>query len=724
MAIPPDSGVDQSIASQAADIEGATSPFEPAQPAAPTEVYKLDPITKIPVSKHEGPLWKSRKNAGSRAITDLIAGWDEAEYYYNNAQQNHRKETQGNRSGTRNVGKDRRDQFSMTENIVYATVNAVIPNIYAKNPNVEITMTDQQLEPIGVMLEHLLNKLASMKHSPGINLKPKVRKSIVRCEITNEAWIMIGWTKRENSIDQANADIVRIGTALVEAKDQKEIERLEGELLALEESVDLLDPPGPFVKSFRAEQVLMDTGHTEDDFSDCNWIMVEAMFATNYLNARYRVKMPDGTYNSAYKPTHVVDATQTSSGTEGVQEEINNFKMFDYERDQPTQYGYGDRQSYERGKRTKCWYAFDKVRRRYMLFADNDWTWPIWVFDDPYHFPDFYPLARLQYHTDPRMTRARGEVSHYLDQQDEINTIVDEGNRARVALRDNTIFNSSIMTTKDVEDIMLNANRKIKGVKVPEGQKLEDVIMGPPMPTLKYQFLWDKTSAKEAINMISGTGDAMRGEQFKTNTTNQAIEQYSSISGVRLDEKRDAIEDFIGDIMAKVLFLCLQFMDQQTVGSLVGSQYGEAASQWRNLQPEEIRKMVVCSIEGGSTVKPTSAAKKAEALQIGQILGQFASNPAVVMVLLKMMQRAFDGVDMTDADWQMLTQSIQGQMQQPQPGAGGSPAQEGAPPPDQGAAQQGGGDPMQAIVAELVKQGIPEQQAIQLVQQKMAARTQ
>ncbi|HWI67496.1 MAG TPA: hypothetical protein VNS88_03820, partial [Nitrospiraceae bacterium] len=65
-----------------------------------------------------------------------------------------------------------------------------------------------------------------------------------------------------------------------------------------------------------------------------------------------------------------------------------------------------------------------------------------------------------------------------------------------------------------------------------------------------------------------------------------------------------------------------------------------------------------------------------------------------------------------------------GQMQQPQPGAGGSPAQEGAPPPDQGAAQQGGGDPMQAIVAELVKQGIPEQQAIQLVQQKMAARTQ
>jgi hypothetical protein len=719
MAIPPDSGVEQNITNQATEIEGGTDPFAQA-PAAPQEVYKLDPITKIPVSKYEGPLWKSRKNAGRRAISDLITGWEEAEYYYNNAQQNHRKETQGNRQGNRNYGKDRRDSYSMTENMVYATVNAVIPNIYAKNPNVEITMTDQALEQIGVMLEHLVNKLASMRAAPGINLKPKVRKSIVRCEITNEAWIMIGWTKRENSIDQANADITRIGADLVNATDQKEIERLEGELLALEEAVDILDPPGPFVKSFRGEQVLMDPGHTEDDYSDCAWIMVEAMFATSYLNARYRVKNKDNTYASAYKPTHVVDATQTSSGTEGVQEEINNFKMFDYERDQPTQYGYGDRQSYERGKRTKCWYVFDKVRRRFMLFADNDWTWPIWVFDDPYHYPDFFPLERLQYHTDPRMTRARGEVSHYLDQQDEINTIVDEGNRARVALRDNTIFNSSVMTTKDVEDIILNSNRKIKGVKVPEGQKLEDVIMGPPMPTLKYQFLWDKSSAKEAINVISGTGDAMRGEQYKTNTTNQAIEQYSSISGVRLDEKRDAIEDFIGGIMGKVLFLCLQFMDQQTVGSLVGSQYGDAVNLWRNMQPEEIRKLVMCQIEGGSTVKPTSAAKKAEALQIGQILGQFASNPAVVMVLLKMMQRAFDGVDMTDADWQMLTQAIQGQMQQPAPaeGAGSPPPQEGAPP------QQGGEDPMQAIVAELVKQGIPEQQAVQLVQQKMAGRTQ
>ena len=703
--------VDNVVNRQAAEIDGPGSTLDAKPDTTPQEVYRLDPITKIPVSKFEGPLWKSRKSAGGSAIRELLSGWEEAEYYYNNAQQNHRKETQGDRSGTRNAGKDRRDSFSMTENIVYATVNAVIPNIYAKNPNVEVTMTDQSMEKFGVLIEHLANKLASMKHAPGINLKPKIRKSIVRCEITNEAWIMVGWTKREQSVDQAAEDIARMGKELVSAKDQKTIERIEGELLALEEAVDLLDPPGPFVKSFRGEQVLMDPGHSEDDFSDCNWIMVECMFSTNYLNARYRKKGKDGAYLSAYKPTHVVDAAG-QTGAEGVKEQIDNFKMFDYERDTPSNYGYGDRQSYDRGKRTKCWYAFDKVKRRFLLMADNDWSWPIWVFEDPYGFPDFFPLARLQYHTDPRTTRARGEVSHYLDQQDEINTIVDEGNRARVALRDNTIFDSNVLTQKDVEDITLNANKKLKGVKVPEGRKLEDLIMGPPMPNLKYPFLWDKRSAKEAVNMISGTGDAMRGEQFKTNTTNQAIEQYSSISGVRLDEKRDAIEDFIGDIMFKVLYLCLQFMDQQTVVNLVGTQYAEAAAEWRQLQPREIRELLVCTVEGGSTQKPTSAAKKAEALQIGQILGQFASNsPAVVVILLKMFQRSFDSIAITDADWEMLMQSVTSQIQ-------GEQAAAQAPPGG------GGEDPTQAIVADLVKQGMPEQEAVQVVQEKMAARQQ
>jgi len=669
-----------------------------APPPVREEVYRLMPETKVPVSKFEGPVWQGRKKAAQKQLESLISAWDEAEYYYDNTQDSHRKETQGTQQGNRNYGKDRRDSFSMTENVVYATVNAVVPNTYAKNPNVEVTMNDPQLEKFGVMLETLLNKIASTHYAPGIHLKPKVKKSIVRCEIMNEAWIMVGWTKKEDSAEGAREDIARIGKEMVDAKDEATLTRLEGELMALEESIDLLDPAGPWIKTLQAKQVLVDTAAVEDDYSDANWMMVEVLLPTNYLNARFRIKQKDGSYTSAYKPTHVVDASQPSTG-DGVQQEIDSFKMFDNSKDNANDYGYSDRRTYERAKRTKCFYAFDKIKRRYYLYADSDWTFPIWCFDDPYRLPTFFPLTRLTYHASPKATRTKGEVSYYLDQQDEINVIADELNRARVSLRDNTLFNSTVLTLKDVEDIVLNSNKKMKGVKVPEGQKLTDIIMGPPMPTLQYEHLWDKSRAMGAITQISGVMDAMRGEQFKTNTTNDAIANYNSISGVRLDEKRDAIEDFVGAIMYNIMFMWLQFGDQEMTLDMVGSSFAAEVQAWQpGMDPREIRRKVQCSVEGGSTQKPTSAAKKAEALQIGQILGQFASaSPAVVLLLLKIFQRAFDGVVITDADWTELRQGIMMQMQR-------------------GASGEGGGEPQaesddEAVVADMVKKGVPEQVA-------------
>jgi len=728
MAMPPrPSGVETAIDTQNADLEDAQTFMPPIGVQGPTQVYKLDPATKVPVSKFEGNVWEGRKKGGLKRLTSLISGWDEAEYYYDNAQDNHRKETAGDQSGTRNYGKDRRDAFSMTQNVVYATVNAVVPNIYAKNPNVEVTMVDPQQERVGVMMEHLLNRLADQQYTPGLNLKPKVRKSIVRCEITNEAWVMIGWTKKEDSADGAREDIRRIGTELTEAKDQNEILRLEGELLALEESIDLLDPAGPWVKTVQAKQVVIDDASVEDDFSDANWKMVNVLLPTNYLNARYRQKNKDGQYTSAYEASHVVDATTSMTDANAMQQELDNFKLFDNSKDNPKDYGYDDRRAYERGKRTSCWYCFDKVKRRFYLYSEKDWTWPIWVFEDPYMLPNFYPLRRLQYHSSPKSNRTRGEVSHYLDQQDEINTILDELNRARVSLRDNTLFNSNVLTVKDVEDILLNANKKMKGIKVPEGQKLEDLIMGPPMPSLQHKHLWDTSTAMQGVTMVSGVMEAMQGEQFKTNTTNDAIASYNSISGVRLDEKRDAVEDFIGGIMADVLFMWLQFGDPETTLDLVGSQYANEVQAIQQLRdPKQIRRKVQCTIEGGSTQKPTSAAKKSEALAVGQILGQFASSsPTVVLLLLKIFERAFDSVVVTETDWKELRQGIMMQLQQ---GNGGTSPQghgtEEQGETDQVTESEQGPDEDKALIADLVKKGVPEEIARQKVSQARKGNTQ
>ena len=79
---------------------------------------------------------------------------------------------------------------------------------------------------------------------------------------------------------------------------------------------------------------------------------------------------------------------------------------------------------------------------------------------------------------------------------------------------------------------------------------------------MNFIQLFDKQPILEAIDRVSSVQPVMRGVEFKTNTTNQAINQYNSVQQTRTDEKIDAVEDFIGQIAWALAQMCLQFMDE------------------------------------------------------------------------------------------------------------------------------------------------------------------
>ena len=113
------------------------------------------------------------------------------------------------------------------------------------------------------------------------------------------------------------------------------------------------------------------------------------------------------------------------------------------------------------------------------------------------------------------------------------------------------------------------------GVEVPEGMTLQDFIQ-PFVPPSACSFieLFDKKPMLEAIDRVSSVQPVMRGVEFKTNTTNRAIEQYNSTQQTRMDEKIDAVEDLIGRIAWAITQLCLQFMPADMVVQLVGAEAG------------------------------------------------------------------------------------------------------------------------------------------------------
>jgi hypothetical protein len=721
------SNVDAMIAESTAPVDTVVDE-ETGVDTVSRPIYKKYPEARVPVAKSTGTLWKSRfDQATAKMKSDgTHDAWDECVAYYKNDQTNKRNRDDPDAPSLGPETELTGGPFSRTENIVFSNVSSIVPAIYAKNPDVSVYSNkgDEQRK-FAVTCQKLVRTLMQKRTPPGINLKPKARVSVVRTVLMNMSYVEVGYTKKEMSSDAAMQQIDEIATKLAKAKNQKEVVELEGQLQALDETIDLLLPSGPWTRAIHPKDVIRDPDATLPDLSEDKWIMVRDVLDTSFINAVYRTKDPEtDQYKSLYKPTHVLKRESTGDATmAGHDDDITNFSLFTYDDDRPSSYGYDDVRSYKRAQRTFVWRVWDKTTRRILMYAENDWSWPIWVWDDPYGLDDFFMLFPLAFHTDPEDMYAKGEVSYYLDQQDEINLINSQTSRMRWRVSNQIVVNKrAVNDEKSIQALI----RPVKGseiiaIDIPEGMKIGDVLSTPPVPSTEYAQLFDKRNTLEAIDRVSGVSAVLRNVEFKTNTTNRAIDTYESSTQQRLDEKIDAVEELIGRVGYAVLCTCLQFMSQDEVAKLIGQ---EAAADWPpNMSAREAQDSYSLTVTGGSSLKPTSKTRKAQAREIGQVLGQFgAQNPLAFYITLKLMARAYsDELDIDPKDWGLITGAIEQQIgaaqQQVQQGGGPQPQEGAGPPPPQGGPQpqggpppqQGGGDPRQAIqMMDQLLQKLPE----------------
>jgi hypothetical protein len=410
-------------------------------------------------------------------------------------------------------------------------------------------------------------------------------------------------------------------------------------------------------------------------------------------------------FRSIFEPTHIMNG-----GTSGDNGE-DDFTLFDKTDASYSAYGFDDKDTYEKAQRTKVWYVWDKVTRRLELYADNDWKWPIWVWDDPYQLQGFFPLTPMWFHDNPVAMYAKGEVSYYLDQQDQINEINDERRRALLWARRNIFYNPNTGMTQEHADRILKGPEAVATpLTLPEGMKHEDAIFSIPPPSMAFTQLFDKKDLYMSIDRIAATSEAERGGEFKTNTTNRAIDYYSTMGNMRMDMRLDAIEDALGDVGWKLAQLCLRFMDAQTVNDLTGL---DVTPFWRPL--DNLRDLAAMSITvvGGSTQKLTTQQKKQEAIQIGQVLAQYvrAAPAAALKVTLSMMSKAFDDFTVSKEDWDAIAAEVQQTLVAGQGGAPGMGGTGNAPQGQPGgaeAAQQtqsgAGGMQVAAMVVQALQQ--------------------
>jgi hypothetical protein len=381
------------------------------------------------------------------------------------------------------------------------------------------------------------------------------------------------------------------------------------------------------------------------------------------------------------------------------------------------------------------------------LFHRDDWTWPIWVWDDPLGLTRFFPYFVIGFTMGTGGTVTAGETAYVLDQQDEVNDINRQIARIRRSVFDYFYYNSDVVSADEAEKFITalrspvhSGNKHILGVKAGEGGKIADMIQSFPLPAIQFEELFNKKNTLDTINRVTNTSDALRGVQFKTNTNVASVQSYQESMRLSVGAKVDVIEDVVADLALALAELAVQNYSQEDVANLVGD---ELAQAWQNSDVKTFTQKYSIEIVAGSMEKPNSVFRKKEATEVAQTVGQFAraAPGAVSKIMLRVLQGAFTEVNIKPEDWAMLDQEVNANLQkgisQPQGGVpqGAAPPAQGPAPPAQGQPQPQGGGQADAVMAQarqlppdkqqevmkMANSGAPPQNILKFIQQQTGA---
>lgn len=237
-------------------------------------------------------------------------------------------------------------------------------------------------------------------------------------------------------------------------------------------------------------------------------------------------------------------------------------------------------------------------------------------------------------------------------------------------------------------------------IKVEPGAISQNKFMVPQYPTMQAEIFQIETLIQMDLDTIIGQTQTDRGGKAETRTrTLGEVEIQQSGSLTRSERRKDALEEFLGEVCRKLIALVKQFqltprfagitdeMDPQMMGQALPDRFD---GQGVFYTKKDIQGEMDVTIKAGSTIPMNQENRlKAltEAIQLGPAIGILPGGPVAIEAGKEILQiLGLKGVLKAFQDQEQQQQAMMGQ---PQPGQGpvGQPGPQGMPPD--------GGMPMQ-----------------------------
>lgn len=265
----------------------------------------------------------------------------------------------------------------------------------------------------------------------------------------------------------------------------------------------------------------------------------------------------------------------------------------------------------------------------------------------------WYPFYILGFNLVEGRWRPISDVELLMGLQDEYNTTRTNYADVRADAVPVRVFRKAGgLTEEDIKTLStLRRNRDWIGIEGSPTIPLGDDIMqleGPKIDPNAY----DVTIIRNDMDVVVGLSDAGRANLVKPKTATEA-EIMNQALGLRVEERRDTNEDMIGDMGEAALEIMLRDMSLEEMKQIAGED-----AVWPEMNVQQIFSLIDVSVKAGSSGKPNMVKEREQWTQLLPVItdamkqvgelrsqGHFDMADAVVDLLRETLRRFQERID-------------------------------------------------------------------------------
>ncbi len=505
-------------------------------------------------------------------------------------------------------------------NIVYSTLQALMPYLYAKNPEVMVRPTTQadpettdyeRAALFSDTLEIILNR--SLREA---DLKRTAKQAIRDVQTSRVAVVKVGYQtdyyrdpivyRRIEDMQKKMAELRGNAEQMDDTENTEEDkdalnQQMENQIKALQAKVEVV----------RAEALIIDPIPIDDfridpnidnliRYREAKWMAHASYLEPTELQAKF-----EGTDNDDVKKFN-----KYARNAAGIPERMGHELAAEFTTGQPDE-------DTELVELCLVWEYWEKTSNTVYNWAEGGEDW----LREP-HQPEllgqrWFPFFVLGFNwMDSSVEFPTSDVELLENLGREYDSIRRQGFAHRKLSKPHFIADKSRIGDKaDIESFSVSTLGEVTLINA-GGQDPNSVFRPAEQPPYNPQ-VYDTTNIRTDIEMQSGLGDAQRGTVMRAKTATEATIQQDGL-GSRTDDKRDEVEDWITDMAKYAAEVLIQSMTLQRAMRIAGPR-----AFWPEIKREELFTMVEVEITAGSTGKPDKERDLAQWMQIAPMLDQW-----------------------------------------------------------------------------------------------------